>query len=257
MGTANVAPVGREQVSLMLMGRSMGLVATATSWVARRDGAELKVIEDVSGNTWTVYDGAGLTYTFSNTASTALAGAGMWLLTDMSGPGGNKEHLDYSVTTPTVPDGSGLAIDLTQVSYNPAPSIAGCYKNTVSLTYTADDAAPQTFSMLGDRVLTRLHSLKTVDVSSKANCAANATVLRSYTLAYLAGGDPDTHQPRLQSVTMKGQAGTPEASVTLPVATYTYSTATTLAPAGAATPRQLSYADAGGKFIFASVVSLK
>lgn len=52
--------------------------------------------------------------------------------------GGSKVELDYSITTPAVPGGVGLAIDLTTVSYNPHPTTAGCYNNQVSLVYDGD-----------------------------------------------------------------------------------------------------------------------
>jgi hypothetical protein len=51
--------------------------------------------------------------------------------------------------------------------------------------------------------------------------------LRTYQLHYHS--DADTDQPQLQSVTMIGQEGMSERDVTLPVATYTYGTATNAA----------------------------
>src|SRR5204862_478577 len=78
-------------------------------------------------------------------------------------------------------------------------------------------------SMLGDRVLARMHTLRSVDVASKASCTGGGVALRSYQLRYLP--DADTHQPRLQSVQLLGRAGTPEGSTPVPVASYTYGTA--------------------------------
>src|SRR6185369_6868747 len=239
----------REQVVLSLGGQMLDLVPTSTSWVARRDAPQLRVVEDTAGATWTAYDGEGLTYTFSNTlsgnsapagcstnttASTAITAAGLWLLTDISGPGGSTEHVNYCVTTPTLPDGNGLAIDLIDVNYNAHTSTAGCYKSKVALNY-GNGSTPLSLVMVGNRTLTRLHTLDTINVISQADCTGtNGTTLNSYQFTYT--NDQDTTLPRLQSVTMKGQAGTSEASTTLPVATYTYGTATT-----AGTPLKLTY----------------
>src|SRR6185369_16271451 len=66
----------REQVVLSLGGQMLDLVPTSTSWVARRDAPQLRVVEDTAGATWTAYDGEGLTYTFSNTLSGNSAPAG-------------------------------------------------------------------------------------------------------------------------------------------------------------------------------------
>ena len=225
LGAPEVVPQAREQISMTLDGRSLDLVATGTAYVARRDAPEIKVIKQ-SASVWVAYDGVGRTYTFSNAASQALVGAGLWLLQDVTGPGGSRVHLDYTVTTPNLSGNVGFAIDLSGVSYNPHPTTAGCYKNSVTLTYNADAVSPMSVSMLGGQVLTRLHTLNTVDVSSRSDCGASATLVRTYQLNYLSGGDPDTRLPRLQSVTMVGEQGTPERSTSVPVAAYTYGNAT-------------------------------
>lgn len=118
--------------------------------------------------------------------------------------------LAYSITTPTVAGGTGLAIDLTSVSYNSHPTIADCFKTQVLLSYDPAVATPLSLSMLGDRVLTRVDKLTHVDVYSRAICNDTKARLRGYTLSYQVDGD--TQQPRLQSVQVVGRDGTPKAA---------------------------------------------
>jgi hypothetical protein len=89
--------------------------------------------------------------------------------------------------------------------------------------------------MLGDRLLMRMDTLDGVNVISHATATPNAdgsgckdsdVVMRGYQLTYRLGGDVDTHRAQLQSVHVVGQAGTPENSTPLPIATYSYGTAT-------------------------------
>src|SRR5678816_425678 len=100
VGTANVAPAPREQVSLVMSGRSMDLVPAANGWIARNDDVALQVRSQADG-TWVAYDGQGRTYTFA-AISSAVTGAGIWLLRDITAIGGGKVHLEYDITTPTV-----------------------------------------------------------------------------------------------------------------------------------------------------------
>ena len=79
--------------------------------------------------------------------------------------------------------------------------------------------------VLGDRVLMRDHRLAAVDVNSRPGCDAQPERLRRYDFSYQV--DPDTRQERLASVKMLGRQGTPEANVSLPVADYSYGSATT------------------------------
>jgi len=59
VGTANVAPAPREQVSLTLDGRSMDLLPLTTGdWIARNDDAQLQVRSQSDGS-WVAYDGQG------------------------------------------------------------------------------------------------------------------------------------------------------------------------------------------------------
>lgn len=216
----NVAPQAREQVSLMLGGRRLELVRTASAWVARHDAPDIEAREN-GDNTWTIYDGQGRTYLFA-APSTLLAGTGIWLLQDIRDQTGSRVHLEYSITAPSLPGGTAVAIDLTAVRYNSHPTTADCYKNSVNLAYDAA-GAPLSASVFGTKTLVRVHKLVAVDVTGRESCAAGEVRLRHYQLAYLS--DADTRQPRLRSVELLGRAGTPEATTVIPVATYTYGAA--------------------------------
>lgn len=218
MQGADGTPQARERVSLVLDGRTLELVRSASGWVARRDAPDILVREQGDG-TWVMFDGRGQTYSFT-TVSSALTGANLWLLKTITGVGGSQVSLDYNITTPTVSGGTGLAIDLASVSYNPHPTTANCFKNQIVLGYDSALAAPLSLSMLGDRILARVDKLTKVDVYSKATCGDANVRLRGYTLGYQA--DVDTQLPRLHSVQVVGRDGTPEAATPIPVASYDY-----------------------------------
>lgn len=217
VGTPGVAPQPREQVSVVLDGQRIDLVRTATAWVARRDTADLEVRHQGDGS-WVLFDGQGRTYRFTSPSS-LLTGTGIFLLTDVTGLAGSNVHLDYSVATTA----GQLSIDVAAVHYNPSPATAGCYKNTVNLTYGSDRSTPWSLSVLSGKVVARRHTLASVDVYGKSACGAGDELIRTYQLSYQL--DADTGQPRLQSVQMLGRAGTPEASTPLPVASYQYGSA--------------------------------
>lgn len=232
INSPDLPPQIGEQISVVIEGQRTDLVQTGdTVWVPRRNGPQLEVHKQ-SDSSWVMYDGNGLTYTFA-TVSSLLAGADLWLLQDVTGPGGNHVHLDYDVENPTFTGidahGNhftyqlGVSIDLTAARYNISPDNSGCYKNQVLLNYEPDpsNAAALSWSTLGNLTVMRVHKLASVDVNSKATCADTSyTALRSYQLAYQP--DRDTNQLQLHAVTMVGQKNTDENAVTLPVATYTY-----------------------------------
>jgi hypothetical protein len=101
LGSPGFAPPPHEQVSLVLEGRRMILVRTASGWVAQRDAPDLLIREQGDG-TWVMYDGQGRTYLFT-VADPALAGADLWHLASVTGAGGNKVALGYTVGSPSVP----------------------------------------------------------------------------------------------------------------------------------------------------------
>lgn len=225
------APAPREKVTLSLLGRNVDLVHQGTDWVARQDAPDLLVRQ--SGAIWLVYDGRGLTYTFSTWS--ALTGAALWVLTSIAGPGGDAVLLNYSIGAPALPTATGVtvngvSIDLIKISYNPSLTTAKCPKNEIILSYDANTAAPLSMSMVGTVVLTRMHKLVGVDVRARSGCSSPAFTpsathrLRMYEFAYQA--DADTGLPRLVTVRVSGRAGTPEANDTLPVASYVYGSAT-------------------------------
>jgi RHS repeat-associated protein len=227
VGSPGFAPPPHEQVSLVLEGRRMILVQTASGWVAQRDAPDLLIREQGDG-TWVMYDGQGRTYLFT-AADPALAGADLWHLASVTGPGGNKVALGYTVGSPSVPGAPGaVSIDLSTVQYNPDSS--GCYKNLVTLGYDTS-TGPLSISPLGNLIFVRVHPLVTVTVAARATCGASPETLRTYLLDYFA--DPDTRLPRLVKVRMTGRQGTPEASTQVIVGIYTYS--------GASVNGQLTY----------------
>ena len=217
---SGAAPQAREQVFVILDGSRIDLVRTATAWVARNTpGVEVRQQGD---GTWVLFDAMGRTYLFSS-PSAALGGTGISLLTDITGVGGSKVHLDYTITTPPSPGNVAVTVDLTTVSYNPSPSTTGCFKNTVDLAYDAPGTASLSRSVVGSKLLERRHKLTGISASGKSVCGASGELIRSYQFAYQT--DADTGQSQLQSVKVTGRAGTPEASTPLPVATYSYGAA--------------------------------
>jgi len=221
IGAANVVPQAREQVTIALDSRVMALARTVSGWSAKNDAPELQVREPGDGS-WIVYNGQGLTYRFGD-LSGALAGTDLWLLQDVTGPDGAKLHLDYDVTRPTVAGATTLAFDLTRVSYNPHTSTAGCYKNSVSLAYDAPRDPPLAITSLGSWPIVRRHKLTSIDVYARELCESGPVRIRRYQLDYQ--GDADTQQPRLRTVSLLGQDGSPEASTPIFIARYAYGSA--------------------------------
>jgi RHS repeat-associated protein len=226
IGTADVAPVALERFSLALNGQTTDLVQTDNGFVPRNTAPVLRVVKQ-DANTWIAYDGAGHTYSFSTSVggtagAPMLAAAGIFPLQDIAGPGNSRMHLEYAFTSAA----SELlfGIDLTTVSYNPHPTTAGCYKNTVNLTY--ERGVTLGLGLVNDRFLLQDQKLQSIEVKSRADCIATPVVLRRYAFVYKTGGDTDTHVPRLESVRMFGRSLTDEATVALPIARYTYGSAT-------------------------------
>jgi hypothetical protein len=87
LGSPGFAPPPHEQVSLVLEGRRMILVRTASGWVAQRDAPDLRIREQGDG-TWVMYDGQGRTYLFTVVQQVGSQGLG-------AGPaGGASGHGD-------------------------------------------------------------------------------------------------------------------------------------------------------------------
>lgn len=216
----DVRPVGRERVSLSLMGRNIDLIRKGTDWIARHGAPELLLREQ--NGTWVLFDGQGRRYYFSTPS--ALTGTGLWLLFTITGPGGTRVQLDYDIDRPAVAGSRGISIDLARISYNyNAHPETGCTKHEVVLTYGAATTSPLSISILGDAVLARMRTLSTVDVKGRANCDAAPERLRRYQFSYLP--DADTKLPRLTAVQMFGREGTTEATTPIPIASYGYGAA--------------------------------
>ncbi len=218
--------IAPERLSLSLMGEHTDLVRNGadTAWVGRRGNTQVEVRSDGNGKL-VMYDGNGLTYAFTSrggASSSVLDNGDFYLLRDITGPGGTRMHLEYGFDTLALPGGaSGQTINLESVSYNEHPD-RSCFKHRILLNYDnpAAGTTPLTMSLLNHAVLARVQKLISIDVTSKATCAAASISLRKYTLTYQS--DVDTQRPQLQNVKMVGQQGTPERTVVLPVATYSY-----------------------------------
>jgi RHS repeat-associated protein len=211
---------------LMMGGESIELVRNAadTAWVALRGNTQMEV-RTSGGGTLVMYDGEGRTYNFSAqgaSSDTRLVNGDLFLLRSITGLG-NTVRLVYEIGAPTLPNGSAaLSIDLAQVHYDQHPTQQDCFKHRVYLSYDAPSAPAPLLSMstLNGTVLARVGKLTSISVRGQPTCSEREVALRDYAFSYQA--DTDTDLPRLQSVTMVGQEGTPERSITLPVATYSY-----------------------------------
>ncbi|NVB77864.1 MAG: hypothetical protein HOV81_05665, partial [Kofleriaceae bacterium] len=228
-----IAP--RSQITVALPGQYAEMVQQSTNlWIGRNTPTlSMRKENDV----WKVFDGSGLTYVFSQQpcggiSCPGLVDLGMWLLRSIEGPG-NSVVLTYDVKLVTLPGASTAAtsIDLIALSYN-VHSSGACSKNEIALSYdlSLPTDPPKALSVMGTRAIVRQHKLTSVNVMGRASCGASPERLRLYTLNYLV--DPDTRQDRLASVQMYGREGTDEANVAVPVAEFTYGTATTVAPSG-------------------------
>ena len=211
----------RPQVTLSLQGRLIELISNGgTTWIARRDAPSLLLREQAGS--WVLYDGQGRTYTF--TQPVVISETGLWLLTTVTGAGGSKVLLEYGYDTLTYGGGSALTINLLRVSWNFHPDTS-CAKHALWLSYGVPTTTPLSLAVIGTSVVGRNRVLVNLDLRSRATCADEPERLRQYLFGYSA--DADTQLPRLASVKLRGRKGTPEELVELPVASYTYGTATT------------------------------
>ena len=226
MGSVVPPPAPRQRVTVSLLGRSIEMVPYGSDWTGR-SAPELR-LRAVNGTTWKLFDGHGLTYTFTQDPDPQLFGgtggngtSGLWLLKTITGPGNAEVQLVYAINEVNIPNATwpGLAIDLERVRYNRHPSTAGCFKNEVVLSYGIPLSQQlQSLSLIGDRMLARDRRLAFIDVMSRAQCASTPERLRRYSFTHQL--DPDTKQERLASVQLLGRQGTPEASTPIPVASY-------------------------------------
>lgn len=217
---ADVFPAAPERVSISLYGRTIDLVRRENEWVAR-DGAPQLLAQELPNGDWSVQDGNGLVYRFSQPAQ--LRNAGLWLLKAVTSANGAQLELTYQLNDWPIDGTNAVELNLTAIAYNRHP-IAPCFKDTIVLAYSTPAANPLSISLFGEVALIRKRTLTGVDISSRAGCTTTPQRLRRYTMAY--DTDPDTRLPRLASVKMFGRQGTAEENVGLPVASYEYGTAT-------------------------------
>jgi len=224
------ATKGHERWVLSLLGEQIELVpkngsasAAPTIWVAARGRPQLEV--RVGGGGILAYDGEGRAYGFESrdltpgTSGQLLVGGNLFVLTGISGPGGKAIVINYAYSHPTLPSGgTGLSIDLTDVFYDNAGA-GFTFKHRAVVRYTAN-AAPLSITMFGTTPIVRTKMLSFIAVEGNRPGGNNEELIRQYNFAYQA--DVDTGLPRLNAVTMTGQQGTPEAAVTLPIASYGY-----------------------------------
>lgn len=224
--TPNATPQPRERVSVSLLGQRIDFVrgTSAYTWIARRDATTLTLQQFGSTQTvWKLYDGEGRTYEFEQ--DTKLANTGLWLLQRIKRLN-NSVAVTYVINEMTLPGGGGkaIAIDVNGVEYDRHPT-SSCYKHVIGLEYDWPSTfVPLSLSIVGEHTFTRFRKLLRVNVQSRAACNDAPTTIRSYALSYAE--DPDTRQLRLSSVRVTGRAGFPGESTSLPVASYTYGTAT-------------------------------
>jgi RHS repeat-associated protein len=235
--SAGTSPLPRERITISLAGRQVEMVQEGTRWVGRY-AADVAMVVD--NGAWKVFDGGGITYTFKQvpqllgTGGPFAGGAGLWLLDAITGPGGSSVRLIYDVQLiqQAGDPAPAISIDLVRVKYNPHPTTPDCFKHEVALNYDVPSvgALPKALSVVGDRVLARYRKLTSVDVSSRASCAGSLERLRRYELSYQPASE--IQQERLASVKMLGRQGTAEATVSLPISSYTYGSATSVGANG-------------------------
>lgn len=241
LGAGGSPPLGTERLTLMLDGRSTLLMRkgnqqTSTVWVPVHDGPQIEVHEDTRNGAMVMYDGAGRTYVFANTGPVGpagqpplghvpLLGGKLYTLASITAPG-NKVIVEYLNITFQLPGGgTGLEIDLHSVSYNSPTSDADCFKNRIVLDYNTPAAVPLAMTMIGDGILVRMSTLRSIDMHAFEACASDTTdvILRRHVFNY--GSDPDTGLPQLRSVDLAGRQGTPEGNKVISLGSFTYGAA--------------------------------
>ena len=219
----NEIPKLQQRTTLSLLGQNAQLLPESGNWIARVGTLELIARESAGG--WLVYDGQGRTYTFEVVAG--LQAEGLWLLKSITASTGAKLELTYQIGSWPLDGGSGTAIDLIRIDYNAPldqPPELTCAKNEITLEYLNGSTAPIAMSLLDDKVLVRKNTLTQIDISGRADCYSAPQRLRRYRFQYTP--DADTGLPRLSTVIMFGRQGTPEENITVPVASYSYGSAT-------------------------------
>jgi RHS repeat-associated protein len=258
VGAGASEPIGTEQLTLVLDGRSMLLMRkgdqqTSKVWVPIHDGPQIEVHDNGPNGGMVLYDGAGRTYLFVNegpvgppgqppTGHVPLLGGKLYTLANITAPG-NKVTVEYLNIVYSLPGGgTGLEIDLHSISYNSPTSTGGCFKNRIVLSYNPPVAAPLAMTMISDGILVRMSTLKWIDMHAFDICGSGAedVILRRHVFTY--GDDPDTGLPQLTSADLYARQGTPEFSKPISLGAFTYGAASS--PVSGSSQRALFYTQA-------------
>src|SRR5262249_51233390 len=154
------------------------------------------------------YDGDGKTYTFLNTGPVGLPGQAptpgvpllggtLYTLASITAPG-SKVLVEYTNTTyPLDGGGTGLAINLSRISYNSPTSVGNCFKNQIVLSYdrppatlnlattTQTAATPYTAVMTNGGIWVRMDTVKSIDVIATDKCSGGTPKrLRRHSFTY-------------------------------------------------------------------------
>ncbi len=215
----NAIPSPRARTYVSLLGQTVELAPSGADWIARRGTRQL-VAREGNGQ-WRVYDGAGNTYVFAR--PTPYGATGLWLLKSIIGAKGAEVRLTYRIDNAIVDGGAALSVNLIRLSYN-YESPQACAKNEVAINYGSASPKPLSLAVIGDKLMVRRDTVDSIVVTSRASCATAPTQLRRYEFEY--SDDADTLLPRLHAVRMRGREGTTEANVAVPVANYSYGSAT-------------------------------
>lgn len=212
-----------ERVEVNIGGQLMSLVlnGTKTAWVGRRGNTQFELRRSGDG-IMRAYDGEGNTYDFSaqgTTAGSRLFGGQFYLLRAITGRGNNRAEFGYDIVSSS-DGGAGLSINVRSISYNVHPLQRGCYKHRALLTYSSRRATPLAIELFDGHVRVQDQTLTQVSIRSLEACSISEKIIADYDFTYQP--DVDTGLPRLVSVSMSGQQGTPERNVMLPVAKYDY-----------------------------------
>jgi RHS repeat-associated protein len=218
---ANALPSARERITVSLPGKVLDLVKSGANWVPLDESPGV-LVRELPGGNWSVEDGTGRLFRFSQPEP--LRNAGLWLLKSIISSGNVEAELGYQLVPWGIDGATTVELNLTSISYNRHP-LGQCFKNRIQLEYGTAAAQPLSLAMFGEVPIIRKRTLTRIDVSGRAGCAeAQPERLRRYTLVY--GSDADTRLPRLKSVKVSGRQGSPEENVSLPLGSYEYGSAT-------------------------------
>lgn len=214
-----------ERVEMILAGASVSLVLNeaGTAWVGRAADSQIEVKRNGDG-VLRAFDGSGQTFDFSAQSPLAgrrLLGGDFYLLRAVTNSVGNRVELGYDIESqPISGTETGTSIRLKTLSYNLHPSRSQCFKHRVLLNYSAPGRAPLNVGFSEGHALASSKYLTSLSVRARANCDQGEEALSDYQFIYKAADESGL--PRLHKVTATGRQGTPERSITIPIAEFNY-----------------------------------